>query len=185
MMDIFIDCYCNAKLERLVISGKPLKGQVGKAWDDIFTDYCDLIGDKKNLECAKELSYLECKLRTISYCLYLLKITYSQKCVDIIHDYHYPQKFNYEDQVQYHKDIAAVQMAMGSVKIAIRAAAQEYKDQQTTGKKLSEDDFGELLTVLGKNNNTRYPAQNTTVAEFAYAYKSFKKEIEFAKNHEK
>jgi hypothetical protein len=181
MMDVFIDCYCNAKLERLVISGNPRKEIIEAAWEEIFTDYCDLIGDKKNLEAAKELSWLECKLRTISYCLYLLKITHSVRCVEIIQEFGYRQKFNYEDQVQYHKDIAAVKLAMGSVKIAIRSAAQEYKDQQTTGKKLTEPDFYELLSVLGKNNNHSMHAKDTTVYEFGCAYKLFKNEIESQK----
>jgi hypothetical protein len=177
-MDVFIDCYCYSKFERLVIKGKAKKESIETAWDDLFTEYCDLIGNKQNLEAAANWSYLEGKLRTLQHCLYLLNITYSAKCVEVIHSFGYRRKFNYQDQESYRADIRAVGLGLGSVKIAIKLAAQEYKDQQVTGKKLTEDDIMELLSVLGKQNNHPMHVNTTTVAEFAYAYKIFKKEID-------
>jgi hypothetical protein len=178
-MPVMIDCICNDNLKSLVIEGDPTKAELEEIWDNLYIEFCDLIGNSEGLRLAKDIKYLESKLDICKLCLYCLKIDYNADCVKILQDFGYRRKFNPEDPESYTNDIKGVEIGLGSIVIAIRQAKIYYDAEKPLHpKKLSADEYYEILDSINNYYKYHVSMNDLSAYDFAIHYRNFKKEIE-------
>jgi hypothetical protein len=178
-MEVMIDCICNGNLRRLIIEGEPSQAELEEAWDNLYIEYCDLVGNSKGLRMARDIKFLEAKLSSCLMCLYDLKTTYSPDCIKILHEYGYRRKFDYNDPESYTTDIKAVEVQLGAVVIQIRQAKIYYDmEKPQSPKKFTEQKFYETLAAINNHNKNHVSMKDLTAYEFAMLYSALKKEIE-------
>ena len=74
-LQVFIDCLCHKRFERLIKSGKPSQDEIMEAWNELFTEYCDLSGSNEMnevLQVTKKIGVIQSKLTAISLSVVVL-----------------------------------------------------------------------------------------------------------------
>jgi len=182
-LDIFIDCFVNKNLMRLVKFGKASAKQINEAWEDLFTDYCELLRlpqYTRMVSLTKEIGSLQSKMLCINLCIRVLSLRYSYKCVQVLKRFGYNYKFSITDPEGYRKDLETVIKKSKSSELALDRALNEYKAlfQKSSNEAPSQDVFQNNLIELSKFMGFRINPKEITVAEYVAIIKRREKEIE-------
>lgn len=182
-LDVFIDALVNKNLGRLVIYGKATYKQINDAWEQLFTEYCELSGSpqyQRLVNLSREIGGLQSKLLSIRLCVRVLGYRYSARAVSTLKRFGYNYKFNPLDAEGYVRDLKAVMIKSRSVEIALDQSLAEYEKllKESDGKSLTEDDFQRVLIELSKFMGFRINAKEITVSEYVAMIKRREREVE-------
>lgn len=181
---IFIDCICNMKLDRLIRSGKASYSELTAAWEQIYSEYCDLMNTHEYrlyMLLAKEIGHLKSKMLAVACCVDALRIRYSEKSVTMLRQYGYAYQFDYKDRDAYQADIDRVVTRSKAMNIAYKIKKKEMEELEKDSEPLREQDFTDMITHLSKFIGYRIDPQVTTVSEFASIRKAHENEIKALK----
>jgi len=189
-LDVFIDALVNKNLSRLVIYGKATYKQINDAWEQLFTEYCELSGSpqyQRLVNLSREIGGLQSKLLSIRLCVKVLGYRYSTRAVSTLRRFGYNYKFNLQDPEGYLRDIKAVMTKSKSVEIALDQSLVEYDKllKESDGKNLTEDYFQKALVELSKFMGFRVNAREVTVSEYVAMIKRREREIQLSLNQNK
>lgn len=171
---------------RLVKYGNAPVKQINEAWEDLFTDYCELLNlpqYSRMVNLTKEIGSLQSKMLCINLCIRVLSVRYSYKCVQILRRFGYNYKFSISDPQGYWKDLETVIKKSKSSELALDRALNEYKTlfSSTEEKAPTYEVFQNNLIELSKFMGYRVNPKEVTVSEYVSIIKRRDKEIEFSK----
>jgi len=185
-LDVFIDCLVNKNLVRLVRAGKATSRELSEAWEQLFSEYCELSGSPKYqhmLNLLRQMGGMKSKILSVKLCITVLESRHSEKCIQVLKRFGYKHHFNPGDQEAYYKDLKAVATKIKSTELALDQAEKEYtKLIEKTGEKITEQQFDEALLDLSKYMGYRIDKHQITVAEYVLMIKRMNKEYELRLN---
>lgn len=166
-----------------MIYGKATYKQINDAWEQLFTEYCELSGSpqyQRLVNLSREIGGLQSKLLSIRLCVRVLGYRYSARAVSTLKRFGYNYKFNPLDAEGYVRDLKAVMIKSRSVEIALDQSLAEYEKllKESDGKSLTEDDFQRVLIELSKFMGFRINAKEITVSEYVAMIKRREREVE-------
>jgi hypothetical protein len=182
-LSIFIDCLINKNLRRLTKSGNPTQKELTSAWDQIYSEYCDLSGSpgyKVYMLLNKEIGYLRSKILAVKCCLEVLRYRPSDKAISQLRAYGYAYVFDFEDKVSYLKDLTMVGSKIKTAELALELKTKELLKMNSESKSdtLTESTFTDIMTALSKYIGHRIDPKEITVSEFASIRKMYDQEME-------
>lgn len=180
---IFIDCLINKNLRRLTKSGNPSQKELTAAWDQIYSEYCDLSGSpqfKLYMLLNKEIGVLRSKILSIRCYLEVLRYRPSDKAISQLRAYGYAYGFDFEDKVSYLKDLTQVANKTKTVELALELKTRQLDklNAELKGEPLTEATFTDIITALSKYIGYRIDPKEITVSEFASIRKMYDQEME-------
>ena len=154
-LDIFIDCLVNDNHGRLVKSGSATKGDIAKAWQNLFFEYCDASGSENYRHMfmvTKEINRIRARLLAVDMALYVLSITPIDAAKKVLRDEGYDYKFDHLDTEGYRSDLEKVRTKMKTIIVALKEKEHEYEQATRDYEKhdSSRQEFDDTLVVLGK-----------------------------------
>jgi hypothetical protein len=185
---IFIDCLCNSNLRRLIKKGSASQKEILAAWDQIYSEYCDLSGApgyRIYFILTKEIGFLRSKILSIKCCIQTLLIRPSEKSINQLRAYGYAYPFNFEDQEGYQKDIRMVAMKSKSVELAYELKVREFeKLKSSESELLTEQKFREIIVELENDRHIQLDVRTTTVSDFAAIRKAYTEKQEYLRKEQ-
>lgn len=180
-LDVFIDCLVDAKLERLVKTGKASQKELAEAWEKIWFEYCDITGNpeyRNMLTLIRDVAYLENKMLTIRLCLQKIIHAPDEKCIAILAKYGYRRKFDHSDTVKFYQDIQMVMNQSKTIEIEILQKRKEIeKQKEAKHGKITAGYFDQMLVTMSKFMGYRLDKKILTVSEYALIGKMMEVEI--------
>jgi hypothetical protein len=181
MLDVFLDCLVNNNLNRLIKSGNPPIHAINEAWECLYTEYIDIAGGTQTRQLMTinaDLNAIRCKHEKIRIALIVLANRYSKDMVQVIQNYGYTNKFNWEDPVSYQNDLTSMTGRLSVISLAwqIKEREKEALISELTkdgAKKMTMQDWELHLASLHKFMNGRIDKKTTSVSEYAAAKKLF------------
>lgn len=182
-LDVFIDVLVNHNLHRLVRSGKPTEDEIGKAWQNLFFEYCDLSGTKSYRQLFainKEIGILHSRRLMIQLCVRVLSVHPMESAKIELRRAGYNYAFDYTNKESYLKDLNTVIERSRSIEIALKEREFEYQQAVSAygGKELTEHDFERILVELSKYMGFRLAPREMTVSEYVAILQKYEKEGE-------
>lgn len=193
-LESFLDCLLNRNLRRLLKYGDAQDHHLAEAWEQVYTEYCDLTGSTqyKTIRTVRnDYQNLHAKREAIRCALIVLAQRYSEKMVRLIRDYGYNYAFNWEDPASYRKDMEVMTARLKALDIPLGIKKQEY-ERLITGyesREVTVNDWNMMIGQVEKFMQFHINRREITVSEFA-AYKRMmelqfeadKKELEKMRN---
>lgn len=177
----FIDCLVNKNFKCLVKTGTATQKEILSAWDNIYSEYCDLSGSpqyKSLMLLNREIGFLRSKILTIKLCLGVLILRPSQSAITQLRAYGYAYPFNYEDKVSYFKDLSTVGNKSKSHELALELKIKDLEKMNMKSEPVTEQTFTGILVTLSNHYHRNISAREITVSEFATIRKAYDDEIE-------
>lgn len=185
-LQIFIDCLCHKRFERLIKSGKPSQDEILNAWNELFTEYCDLSGSNEMnevLQVTKKIGVIQAKQTAIA----LSVIVLSHRNSEISKDNLRQLGFNYDFDAALVDDLQRVISAAKSYEIELKSLQKRYEALTSKGGKSTITDayFKRILVDLSKFMGFQLKATSTTVEEFLMIKNSYERDLKARAQHGK
>lgn len=182
-LEVFIDALVNHNLNRLVRGGRPTEEEIGKAWQNLFFEYCDLSGTKSYRQLFainKEIGILHSRRLTIQLCIRVLSVHPMESAKQELRRAGYNYKFDHNTWGEYVNDLKNVSERSRSIEIALKEREFEYEQaiKQYGGKEITTHDFEKILVELSKYMGFRLSPREMTVSEYVAIYAKYEKESE-------
>jgi hypothetical protein len=191
----FIDVAVDGNLSALIISGFPTQLELMIAWDEIQSEYTDIVGDhehKHYMTLMRDVHSISLTLEQISMLVEILEQVYYKKFADRLNELLFTNfVFDPYDNDAYTKTLKACVMRSKGFKIDMQfkqAQLQAIEEKNSSGnKKYTRAYFQSVLITL--SDHAKFPIQdNITVFEFAKRlerYNSYCEEMERLHNSHK
>lgn len=185
-LQVFIDCLCHKRFERLIRSGKPTKDEILNAWNELFTEYCDLSGSNEMnevLQLTKKIGVMQSKLNAIALSVVVL----SHKDSEIAKGNLKSLGFNYDFDQALVDDLQCVIATAKSYEIELISLQKRYEALTAKGGKstITEAYFKRILVDLSKFMGFQLKATTTTVEEFLMIKNSYERDLKAKAQHGK
>lgn len=185
-LQIFIDCLCHKRFERLVKSGNPSQEHILNAWNELFTEYCDLSGSNEMnevLQVTKKIGVIQSKLTAITLSVLVLSHNDSEIAKDNLKSL----GFNYDFDQALVDDLMRVIATAKSYEIELKSLQKRYEALTTKGAKstVTEAYFKRILVDLSKFMGFQLKATVTTVEEFLMIKNSYERDLKARAQHGK
>lgn len=185
-LQIFIDCLCHKRFERLIKSGKPSQDEITEAWNELFSEYCDLSGSNEMnevLQVTKKIGVIQSKLTAITLSVLVLSHKDSEESKKTLQTL----GFNYDFDKSLVDDLQRVISVTKSYEIELKSLQKRYEALTTKGAKstVTEAYFKRILVDLSKYMGFQLKATSTTVEEFLMIKNSYEREIKARAQHGK
>jgi hypothetical protein len=182
-LDRFIDCLVDSNLNRLIKHGTAKYNDLVAAWESIYSEYCDLSGTiqyKQIIVVAEKIHKLDKKLTYLPYCLLVLEHHRSDICVKYLRDLGFSQKLDWDDPKQYQIDLMAIMSNVRGLQVNLQQAIKEREHLESgySHRKITRQDFDELIAVLEKYMGFHFTTKELTVSLFAKYKKQYQHEGE-------
>lgn len=188
-LDVFIDVLVNKNMSRLIRFGKATQRELSEAWEQLFTEYCEISGSPQYqhmLNLLRQIGGMKSKILSVQLCITVLNSRYSSKCQKTLKSFGYNFHFDADDSVSYLKDLKAVATKIKSTEFALEQAEKEYKKLiEKTDEKVTEKQFDEAIIELSKYMGYRVDRKQVTVTEYVYMTRRMTKEYESRINKNK
>lgn len=178
-LSVFIKVLVSRDLSCLIRKGSPSLIELSQAWEDLFSEYSDLLKAPKYqylLSLSREIGQLSTKLLTIRTCVYVLSYRHSEKAISILAGMGYKGKFDRSDMVAYTRSLESISMKSKAVEVSLEQRRSEYaKATMESGKNVSDESFIEVLLDLSKFMGFQVKADQITVLEYVSMLKKYEK----------
>jgi hypothetical protein len=170
-IDEFIDCMLNGNLQRLVRSGNPAETELNAAWEQIYTEYCQLSGNRQHtyyFGLHKTVYTMKLKLQIVQ--LLLLDGHNNADNEIMLSQLH---SFGYKG------DIKSIIARLKFETVELQGKENELKkitDKQTGT--IKESDFDDWIVSVGKYLGYQIKRKEMILSEFLSANKAMVKELE-------
>jgi hypothetical protein len=176
----FKECYCNQNYQVLIIEGEPTEEELIAAWSDIVFEYGCAIKTENSeylLGLQKSIAELTRHIAYVDDALLLLERKYSQSAIDELIELGYEGIYNFDDHVQYLKQLARVKSLCKTRVMDLIELKEEYKkyNVSTDGAAPTEAAFEEWMGELSRFQHYRIDQQTTMVTEWCGIINSFLK----------
>ena len=152
----FIECYCNNNLSVLVIEGIPDVSELQQAWQDILLDYSSAAKSEASqllFEISKKIALLQSDINDIILFSDFLRLKYDPEIAQLLQ-----QRSLVKLTVGFDDEAAYIKQLDYAVSISKRKqddldelkADYERVKKVNEGKEITEDDFNELVAMIGK-----------------------------------
>lgn len=186
----FVDALVNDNLQALYrwpFGYFFFKRKVKDAWDNLFTEYTDLIENDSisiSFSLIKDIHYMHNKLFIINTCVFALRMKYNEKVIYILKKMGFNLKFTRES---YLKDCNSVISRAKSIVADLANKEKEYSGMKKNSS-VSEQNYIDMVYAISKSAGHRLSVREITVSEFCAAYNSYvreAKEMESQRNRRK
>lgn len=172
----FIKVSVTSDLRHLTISGRPTKEQLEQAWQDILEDYASQTKStthKAYLNALKEIAQLKTKIFVIQETIQRMAERPNEGFAELLRSLGFRFTYNPEDREQYQKDL---KLTVSQSKTMLIRIAQREKDLESfiEHKDITELDYEDLLSEMGKFQGYRLDPKIITVSEFISILNRFK-----------
>lgn len=174
----FIQVVTTGTLTPLIISGMPTDAELSEAWNDIFTDYCDMTTSKNQtyvLQLVREIKGIELQITIINTCIERLKLSYLPEVCDILREY----GFNYEYTPDTMLNDILSTVAEGSylsVQLGVKRSEYDKYLASQESQNATENDYDEILSELSKFQGYHLRSKDLSVSEYVSIFNRFKKQ---------
>jgi len=182
-LSVFIEVLITGDLNLLIKSGKPSSLEISNAWENLFSEYCELVRAPRYvqvLNLSKEIGALTSKLLTIRACLSILAYRHSAKAVYILESFGYKANWSREDMNQLAKELESISTRSKSIEIALAQKKAEYDKLINEGSKneLTREKFASVLLDLSKFMGFQVKAEQVTVLEYTAMLKKYEQWVD-------
>ncbi len=190
-LSVFIDCLVDGNYKSLVRWGRANRGDIGRAWEAIYSEYNDINGNPASkilINLSKDIAYHDAKLRAVGLCLKVLQHHPDPRCIDVLRKYGYHYSFDITDREGYVKDLEAVATRTGAIVVTLEIKKKEYEAEasKVTGKPMTRERWYDLLAVIGEHFSYALHPTKFTVSEFVAHKKRFNdSQAALRRQHEK
>jgi len=182
-LSVFIEVLLTGNLNVLVRSGKPSPLEISNAWENLFSEYCELVKAPRYvqvLSLSKEIGALTSKLLTVRACISILAYRHSAKAVYILESFGYRGDFDRSDMNRLAKVLEGINTRSKGIEIALAQKKAEYDRLIKAGSpgELSREKFASVLLDLSKFMGYQVRADQVTVLEYAALLKKYEQWVE-------
>lgn len=177
-MSVFIDIIESGNYTLLSKNGKWKEGEAIEIWNKIIQEYNEITeseGQKHVIQLLRFISLMDLKIRTISNCLFSLKLNFNSDIADAVSYLGIRSKITRINRFQ------AIKRAESELKRMVASMEEKRKELELIEKKNSNSDsssnFQSVLLDLSKFQGYRIDAKDVTVFEFCLLLNKFKKHI--------
>jgi hypothetical protein len=169
--------YCDGNLRALIISGEPSAFELAAAWENILTEYADVVStseSKSMMLLQKQILLIRAKLHLIDLAAKVLTARWSKPAADELLKLGYLVK-----EETYQQDVEVILVRSRSLIVQLKEREKEYTaresktDTKSKTEKKSRADFDSDIVALSKFQGYRINKQTTTVSEYANIYAQF------------
>ena len=189
-LDRFITAYCDEDLTALIREGKPPPDAIAEAWNDVRSEWEDKLQDSKSSDVTdtiKEINHYKTQYTSISSIVSVLNCMPVKIWIEHLQpdmDFWLGQPYPLETM---NMEILSAQLA-GAMGIATRflteALALEAQlppePKSEHGKKMSRENFAEIVVNLSKYNHYKISRRETTTDEFIIMIKDMNRGLDAA-----
>lgn len=189
MMDKFIDCLVSENYNSLIISGNPSKEQLDAAWNNIISEYAELIGSEHYetiIRLTKEINAAVFKFNRVSLYVFILGIMHSESIANHLRKMGYPGNYNPSNQEMYKRDL---ETSLNKAKTLLAQAQQKQiqlnKLESSIEKgKIDRRHFDEVIIALSDHKKYQVKEDQITVQKYCIMIKNMKRRIEILNKKE-
>lgn len=186
----FIDCIVDGNLQALTITGFPTPEQLQEAWQNIISEYSDIVGTleyKLYVSLYKEIAISKIILDQVTVALNILKLTYDEFFANEANRILRSNcKFNWKDPASYHAEVDKCFNRSKALKIRLdlkllQFEAIEKKNKGKDGAQMTRQYFTSVLITLSDYAKYRIE-DNIKMSEYCERIKRFSEYCESQKN---
>jgi hypothetical protein len=180
-LDRFIECYCNDNLSKLVKFGEPTAEELQEAWDEIFTQYIEIIGGEEvqdKLKLIRDMNFLSMKVERIGALLDVLSVAPTEGLFEQLFAFGYnlPKMPYNEDSIKALSKIITAHMKRDVVEVQI--LSDRLKKETGEQKRQTESDFYALIVEISDMFKVVLKESETSVMAFAMYINKYKQKAE-------
>jgi hypothetical protein len=146
--------YCDGNLRALIISGEPSAFELAAAWENILTEYADVVStseSKSMMMLQKQILLIKAKLHLIDLAAKVLTARWSKPAADELVKLGYPIK-----EETYLHDVDTILVRSRSLIVQLKEREKEYNaresktDPKSKTEKKTRADFDSDIVALSK-----------------------------------
>ena len=167
-LNIFVKILTDGEITKLIIEGEPPIEELEKAWNKIYSEYCNLTKSGNYtyvFKTNKEIGELKSKVLAVQLALQSLIYAETPEAIEVLKKC----GFKYDPQNK-EKCIKSIHSRIKTDEVRLELKAKELEDymkkQNNTNTKIKESDFTQSLITLSKYMGTMLQAINITVTEY-------------------
>lgn len=179
LLNHFIDCYVENKLELLIISGQPNEQELKAHFYDLLTEYHDLIGSIQNktiLSYRKRLVKIREKIKQVIFCTHIYLVKRDPALKAILSKYNFRFESHLSDANVLKLLDSHVRNWNVDLEIVIKEIEQ-YNEKNKSDTKASRKTFLENIVAM-KKEGFDIQLNSTMLDEYAVAVNAFNQLIE-------
>lgn len=171
-MDDFISILVENKLQLLAVSGIPSPIELQKAWDKIYAEYTDLIGDENHndvLKLLQDINILNWQYQRIENIIQVLMVCHVPFAIDELKRLGYIVRFDPNDLNQYFSDLQSAYNRAKTLLIEVQTRQNDLEkiQQQKRAKAASRGDFQSMFIGLSEYMKYQVRPEEITAYQFA------------------
>jgi hypothetical protein len=172
MLDKFKQAYCNNKLEVL---GTGTNEELQSIWNEILFEYSSLFLNENSdriFELTKRITLMQADIFYIDAAVAILRNTHDEEIVEGLRNLGFPLIEGYKE-----KDLDRIISLSKSLIFDIEVLAQEYEllTKVKEGKKQTENDFNQTVSILSKFQGYQIIQRITSVSEYCSIFNIYLK----------
>jgi hypothetical protein len=178
----FIECYCNNNLSVLVIEGIPDVSELQQVWQDILLDYSSATRSEASqllFEISKKIALLQSDINDITLFTDFLRIKYDPEIAQLLQQRSLVKlTVGFDDEAAYIKQLDHAVSVSKRKQHDLDELKADYDRVRKVneGKEIAEDDFNELVALIGKFMGFSINKRQTYMDEFVGMYNLFIKQ---------
>lgn len=182
-MDNFIDVMVEGKYDLLVKEGEPGEEDLKRAWNLIYAEYMDAMGDdsyKKTIGIVRDINILSWQHQRITTLIQVLSVYYVPAAVQELRKMGYAISYDPENLPSYHADLQRAYERAKTLLIKISVLQQDLDGVK--GKSSTRQDYQTMFISLSEY--AKYQVHPAQISAFQFAV-MMKRCNEYAKGLEK
>lgn len=182
-MNSFISCLIDKDYSQLVIDGNPTDEELHNAWNEIYQQYANIVGEGQQnytLVLAGEIERLSYKIKVIEDSVNILRLYKFDELVDILHEHGFNFPFDIEDEAKYRTDLDRVLNRLKPIISGYEQRIREFENIQKSNdtEPVNRTYFNSVLSSLSKFIGGLILPENITIGYFATTLNLYLKYVE-------
>lgn len=174
----FIQVIVTNSLTPLIRNGNPTDQQLAEAWNNIFTEYCDIYTSTNQtyvLQIQREIRYIESKLDIIQICIDRLKISYYEPAIAELREYGFDYPYTPDTMFEdLQNTVAEAQYLV--VQKGVKEGEYAKYLAENAKEEVKETDYDDILSELSKFQGYHLRSKDLSVREYVSIFNRYKKQ---------
>lgn len=174
----FIQVIVTNSLTPLIRKGNPTDKQLAEAWNNIFTEYCDIYTSTNQtyvLQLQREIAHIATKLQVIQICIDRLTISYYEPAIAELREYGFDYPYTPDTMLEdLQNTVAEAQYLV--VQKGVKEGEYAKYLAENAKEEVKETDYDDILSELGKFQGYHLRSKDLSVREYVSIFNRYKKQ---------
>jgi len=150
---IFIHVITTGDVEALNITGEAPFDELQTAWGNIIEEYAKLTKSPEyeaTIETMRSFAVIQARAVMLNAAVSVLYYKHDHRCVDVLREAGYTQKFDINEPIQYWKDLDIVSKRIKAVNIQLEQKAKEFEEIGKNAEAPDADKWFQNIAIISK-----------------------------------